>query len=811
MNTTVYFVNDMYGNYLDNYYTDKYTDLINHFISKSTLTWSGNLGISDGVLVMNNFKGDFTKYNCAVVDHPTQGLHIYKIIKKEFVRKDVWNITMVKDLFSSRYNDAIMSDVLVSRLGIDRTKFDPILFIEEQMKLSEVKKQHLHLSEIPNKRAYGYLLMWKRDSLDGKITWQSTTIPTQDYDIRVNSLNDLPFVKNGKSVPITTNDTRYLMSMYGANENLYRGVVLAGTDPATRRKIHFDYTLYMENKVVTNKDFRSRLGTTLETGAFEIIGSGANPTDHTVVLNRMENVVASAQPVGEYVIDYSVYNGKIVFDASTGKYYDITMGSTSTVANRRFLTLEETGALFGLTTTQISAPDSIRAYVQINESLMTFNLTPLPYVEEALTHTFQLYNNTVDQPFQMQYIPIIEGVDFKYGDGTYTTSRMSVEYVLYDLISRYAGNSGKLVDIQIIPYCPIDGFINGYNEEDEEYFINSITGAPVAKDVITLGGNIIPVFEVGYASYDKFIPLNIAVTDYKLSQQERYTLTSPSGASNYSFSLAKNNGLTGFKIGVDLRPYASYHIVQPIFNGLYGTNFQDTRGLVWQEDTSMTMITDAWETYKRENINYLNSFNAEQDFQRSNLSINQQANWGNYGFDAGKRMIEAGVEATTFAMDAVAKDVWFGAKGAGTGAGGATAIMVGAVASEALDAGQLAYNNHMDTKILDNQLENSRKQFNYSLGNIQALPENIEKVAGNFGSNNFIPYLQIFTPTDDEIDYFNNYLNLYGVNVGMLVNLNGKQFNYLQGTILRYAGQITNEEYAELCRQITKGVRKYGW
>ena len=347
MNTTVYFVSDVYGNYLDNYYTDNYTALIASLQSKSTLTWTGNLGISDGVLVMNNFKGDFTKYNCAIVDHETQGKHLYKIIKKQFVRKDIWNITMVKDLVSSRYGDVVSSDLLVGRLGMNRTKFDPILFIEEQMKLSEVKKEHLHLSEVPDKKSYGYLLIWKRGSLDGTIVWESTTIPTRDYDIKVNSINELPFVLNGKSVPVTTTESRYLMTSYGANDNIYRGLVIAGTDPATRRKIHFDYQIYMEDKEVTKRDYTSRLGTNLEAGSYEIIGSGTNPTDQELVMNRMVQTVNSATSVGKYITDYSIYNGKVVFESSTGKYYDITLGSTSTVANRRYITAQQNADLIG--------------------------------------------------------------------------------------------------------------------------------------------------------------------------------------------------------------------------------------------------------------------------------------------------------------------------------------------------------------------------------------------------------------------------------------------------------------------------------
>ena len=154
----------------------------------------------------------------------------------------------------------------------------------------------------------------------------------------------------------------------------------------------------------------------------------------------------------------------------------------------------------------------------------------------------------------------------------------------------------------------------------------------------------------------------------------------------------KNSGLEGFYIKVDLRPYASFHQIQPIYKSIYGGNFTDTRGLVFQEDMSLTQISSAWETYKRQNINYVNSFNAEVDYKTSNFTINAAMTPVNFVFDSGQRILEAGATAAEVLATSVSSDVWLGIKGGAAGAIGAGAIMQSQFISEGLEFGQMMAN-----------------------------------------------------------------------------------------------------------------------
>lgn len=785
MSATVRFLYDIYGNHQDGYYTDNYSNLIGLLQTKVKFSRSVNLGVSDGVILENNFNGDFQSINCAIVESDYYGTHLYKIIKKVFIKRDLWRITMVKDVISQKYQEILDSYVLVSRLGLDRSKFDPLLFMDEVMELSEVKVAQDDITEITNTKTYGYLAIWARDSLDGEnITWTPSNVTVQDYDIYVNDIED--FEAYGKVKGINTRTESVIWFGSGTEPHEKRLLVVDNERNVLRTGFVDDGTYYPNNEVLN-----------------VTIPLATAPTDEYMI-NELwgHNMFQRYYDNSQYISNFDSYVGKVIRTAS-GRYYEVGVNNLGTrIVNRDI----DNNALSDIFNRSISNSQVVeRPKTRITETLSEFTYTDIT-IYNPLETKLSAYPNAIDQPFQFMYIPITE-IPVKYDDEFYRTDGTTVERMMYDLIKTYGGENAKLLDVQMLPYSPVSGFREAFVNDFDAFDLDTLQ----PTDVIITGDIIIPIFSVNYASYKLSISLNqdIIVTDYKLEQKKKYVLTSPSGATVYEFSAAKNKGLYGYLITVDIRPFASYHRIQPIFTSLYGSNFVDTRGLIWQEDTSLTQISSAWETYKRQNINFMNTFNTELNYKRSQQAITHEANWGNYGFDAGKRMTEAVVEAGTFAAEAVAQDFWFGAKGGVSGGVGAGIIMGGAIVTEAIEAGQLAYNNKMDTKLLDNEISVAREQFNYNLGNIKAIPENLEKVSGIFQTNNYVPYLQTFEPTEDEQAMYNDYLDLNGVNVGAVVNIRNKDFDYIKGTIVKFSAPITNEEYTELHTQLSRGVRKY--
>lgn len=875
MATTVYFVSDKYANYLDGYFVFNYEEWVSILKSRAKFSCDVNLGITNGILIRNNFKGNFNDINGAVVEHEQLGTHFYRIINKVFIRKNLWKLTLLKDVVSANMSNIIQSKVLVSRLGIRRDVFDPILYRKEAMELSEVKKKQLNIKswntdttdDSYQPKLYGYALIWTRDSLTGQDVEVDIGLGNDDYkpDLIVNSID------------VYDTSKTYLASLSGNISILVRGkqsptitinkeaVVCACNFNA------FDYGPKTTDRVLNIRTYisgqRARI---TPSGQIDVkIGSGNNwytdfyrdmlqygedgevsvytETVRPLSASSMKNTTAavalydffksSVETLDENVVfDDSLFdmNGKIIQDQTTNKLYRVrvsqqpmyTMAQTMlpnmvsiiTGQIKNLFNFEDTSSTVRVLVNSTTAPWTVQAVAyKINfEEIQT----------SSIKHTFKAFPITNDQPFKVMFIPVLENSDgtdgvyygYRSSDGTQigiSFNRNAVIKLINELTAKYGGENAKLLDVQEVPLPPISKistytseiygtlrYLAGSANDIETLIANDTTDAIIEDNMY-----VIPFYAVEMCDFDYTIEMNIEMEeDIKIQEKKRYILKSPSGASSYEISIAKNKGLQGVIFKGSIRPYASWYQIQPIYEGLYGDNFLDTRGLVWKEDNSITQVSTEWATYVRQNVNYLNSFNADVEFQRSDLRINQEADWGNFGFDSAQRIVAAAIEGYQS-----------GVSGGGLisgqiNAGAAMGVSVGGqIVSEALEAGQLAYNATMDTKLLENKIAYQRQQFNYNLSNIKALPENVSKVSGIVGSNNHIPYIEIYEPTEEEIAIYDTYLDLYGVSVGSTVDLNlyNRQFNYLQGTLLKYEGVINNEEYEELCRQLTKGVRLY--
>lgn len=816
MATTVYFRKSRYGNYLDHYYTDNYAGLIATLQAQSGLTWSGNLGIIDGIMISNKFSGDFTDYNCAIVVHETYGTHLYKITSKKFLRRGLWMVSLEKDIISANWLAVLSSKVLSERLGISRSTFRPILYQQEPMTLSEVKQNSISLNEKFTEeistsnigKTYGFLLFWTRDSLVGNdVSWSSGQYPSYPYDITVATLSALPI--HGHT--LITSRQRVLSSYRvpsGSLPNWSAGTQIGKYTTNLGTGVGRTYSMVVnDNGTDTQSAYYDH--SVIQTSTYEEsninVPTIPSVSDDTLMFARIKTWLNSKTLGGDYLPTASSYDGKVVYESTTGKYYECRMSTSVHTEQAVSMTTAEAIVVANNASAVVSSTKPTSCTI-IQDSV-TYTFDELPVYENIITHTFSLYKPTQDQPFKIMWVPHFEGKQVLAGqDEQLNTNYNLTVKLLTDLISNYGGESAKLLDVQVAPYSPIDGFADWWSNDDGLF----IPPAAQVKDEIILGDSVIQFFEVVYSSFTKNIPVAISLGDYKVRDKYKYVFTSPSGANNWDFSVAKNGGLSNVIVNADLRPYASYYQIKPIFSGLYGINEVDTRGLIWQEDSSITQITSAWETYKRQNVNYQQAFNSDIEYSKSAMGITHDTNKGNYMYDSTKHMIVAGVQAATLIADTVADDLT-GAKGAIAGGIGAAAIIGGQLGMEAIEGSQMLYNNNQDLKRLELDMGYKRQQFNYSLDNIRALPQNTAKVSGIFNSNNMVPYIQVFGPTTDEINYLEAYLDEFGISVGMMVELMqySSELYFLQGTLIRYYAAITNEEYAQMNRALTFGVRKY--
>ena len=152
-----------------------------------------------------------------------------------------------------------------------------------------------------------------------------------------------------------------------------------------------------------------------------------------------------------------------------------------------------------------------------------------------------------------------------------------------------------LYDLQLLPYCPLPELLEDPGTSDMS-IVNLTQGTDytLVKDASNKAVSMI-VFP-SKSSFSTKINLAepIIIKDVKVeSECDMYRLCSPNYQGVFEFNAAKNNGISYFDVDCTYLPYNPYIHVNPNFDGLYGKDFDDTRGLICSGDFSLARITDA--------------------------------------------------------------------------------------------------------------------------------------------------------------------------------------------------------------------------
>ena len=269
-----------------------------------------------------------------------------------------------------------------------------------------------------------------------------------------------------------------------------------------------------------------------------------------------------------------------------------------------------------------------------------------------------------------------------------------------------------------------------------------------------------------------------------------YRLVSPNYQGEFEFSPVKNGGIDRFNVDCTYKPFNPYIHVNPNFKGLYGNDFNDSRGLICQGDFTVGMISDAFTNYELQNKNYQAIFNR----QIQNMDVSNEIARQEQGFKA----------ITGTVRGAVA-----GAAG-GAMAGGAYGAAVGAVVG-GVSSG---IGGIIDTQNLEKQLRENKNyavdMYNFNLQNIKALPYTMTRCTALTYNNKLFPFIEKYSCTDEEKKAFINKLK----HDGMTVNVIGQIQDYtdmggrmVKGQIIRLPDLKEDNHMAkEIYDEILKGV-----
>ena len=311
------------------------------------------------------------------------------------------------------------------------------------------------------------------------------------------------------------------------------------------------------------------------------------------------------------------------------------------------------------------------------------------------------------------------------------------------LISQYGSG---VIDIQLLPYFAIPGNLDGSYPA---------TYTMSAASVVNFSDTFWAFF-VSQPSFD--IQLNNSEylfanpADPKLDNITRFArLNSPNYASSFDFSIAKNKGVAAYNVNCTYKPYTPYIHINPVWDGIYGGNFDDARGLICSGDFSIARDTSAWTEYQLANKNYQLMFDRQIDTM---------------DFTNEQQRIKEIVGAAAGAVSAGASAAVFGAV-----AGGPTGAAIGGVAGGLTSAVGGAVDVAMNEQMRARQREDAQLNFEYTLGNIKARPNTLTRVSAFNANNKVFPFIEVFDCTQTEKTVIANYLKWNGYTINAIGNL----------------------------------------
>ena len=446
--------------------------------------------------------------------------------------------------------------------------------------------------------------------------------------------------------------------------------------------------------------------------------------------------------------------------------------------------------------------------IGFNQSAYVIKATPVNETKETLEVTINNNRNHCnDAPYDMFCIPYDRTnklVQEVVNDAGVFSINNFFSLAMAKGIATESGGVGAsntyVYDVQLLPYCPIKEVRDAFYQD--QYKIKTINGFAEGKDysIIKKKSDNSPVsimfwatqtsgtFDIDFKYYDENNPIRKKVE----SETTFLRLCSPNYNGVFEFNPIKNGGVRKINVDYTYKPFNPYIHLNPDFGGLYGEDYNDSRGLILGGDFSIATLTDAWANYELTNKNY------QQMFDRgiANMDYNNKLGLISSGIELGLGSITGGITGAVGGSIATGSPV--GAVG-GALAGG-LGTLGGGLADIAI--GQASFRENKDYKI---------DMFGYQLGNIKALPQGIAKTTAFTFNNKVFPFVELYTCTDREKEALKNKI-IYN---GMTVMAIGRMIDYLdkytdlswfQGKLIRLDISEDSHIVYAIADELNKGV-----
>lgn len=722
------------------------------------------------------------------------------VMEWDKIRKSQYRALLKRDVIADNYEFIINSPAYIEKATIKNFN-DPAIFNKEDLFVNQIKKQEKLLKDKTN---MAWLVAWINNNI------------AQDTWTGLFNQKSVPYTRNIETaVDYTTNNIETWISSHNLS-GTYK--CLKESDDYMWFKVQNEYAdtsarvlwAWMDYKIYRDKNHEANGGIGGHRDAYRYNFKDETPfgtmINQTATINdQLFNAVKSAEGFILGTDSRFRYINKIVKETKDDvvKYYKIESSYSEWNSS---VTYENTSAVANLFTNLPNGQKNT-VYVTFNGDYVTFSYRD---VTNEMATTANIYANVssvvprnsglIDAPYMAVCIPYTlnesltgESRQDVISDGDSFNARIdsTKAFAAITLLSYCLQDGKHLYDVQLLPYCPIVNEINISGPYHDSFTINAAGIANNRKikfyqtDGSTFDTNtpLMEAFVFFNSSFTFDIPLVIndksSVFEKKLaSETELYRFNSPNYSAYFDFNPYMNNGMTKLNVDCTYKPFKSYIHMNPDFKGLYGSDFNDARGLIITSDFSIPQVTDAWQTYQIQNKNYADIFarnqqhlRVEQKWQEAEAAMNM--------FTAG--LLGGGLGAQ-----------------AGSKAGPYGAIAGAVVGSVMGTAGGIA--DYAKTAELNKEALNyNEDMYNYNLQNIQALPQTVCSVSSYDANNKLWPFLEVYECSDVEKEAMRNKLIYNGMKIGRIDTISSfisSTSNYIKAKLIR--NEVSSLDYNEL-------------
>lgn len=727
---------------------------------------------------------------CVVEDDTSLEYSRWFVLEWKYIRAGQYQATLRRDVLADNYDTIMSSPMLISKGYV--TPSDSAIFNYEGQAYNKIKtSETLLYDETKCPWLVGYI---PRDAFKEQSQEVTTSLISPFYNLSYATLEafyqDYPYLKGSADrVPIK----KLISNIYNLRGNI--ADVTAALNIAFVKLGPVDYNpqSFGENSLSKYIWDKTSIGYTAYNHTFGTAYITSEYGTHNKVYNSyinvmddLENAVKTAYSYDPAALNTLInLNGNVVRIGSAGsyKYYTISVGSEKaqeeviapvSVYNILYQNLAD-----GILSPKNSNDNYVLAMTYddysytLNEANVGVKVT-IPKTADR--------NNLKDAPYDMFCIPY--GEIPIYRDGVIAIQKTNKEAGLAaaTAIASTLGDA-TLYDLQLLPYCPLRNLINSNDEIDYSSESKGIIDIYITKGSVS--ESVSKMFFCDSNTFSLNIPLSLKVDNYKVENEcNSYRLCSPNYNGVFEFNLAKNGGLDYIEVDCTYKPYNPYIKLNPNFKRLYGSDFNDARGLICGGDFSVDRISSAWANYQLSNKNYQNIFDREVQ------SIELQNKY------------------------AVVQDIGNAVSGAlstGLLAGGATSNPLVGVGMGLSSAGAGVADIIINDKLRKDQLDKTKDLFNYNLQNIQALPYSLAKSSSFNINSKYVPFLEFYTCTEEEKQTLLDKIKWQGMTImrtGYIpdyLNTNSDE-TYIEASPIRLLIKEDAHTAQEIAKELSMGV-----